>query len=78
MLAEDVSDSLRADRQHSPRARSSATRRWCADPGKTDLHSPNALFRIAEETGLVFELDCLCRRTALRGARGLQPGKRSS
>jgi EAL domain-containing protein (putative c-di-GMP-specific phosphodiesterase class I) len=43
-------------------------------PWKTDLHTPNRLFQLAEETGLVFELDCLCRRTALRGARGLEPG----
>ena len=45
-------------------------------PWKTDLHSPNRLFQLAEETGLVFELDCLCRRTALRGARGLEAGRK--
>ena len=44
-------------------------------PWDTDLHSPGALFQLAEETGLVFELDCLCRRAALRGAKGLQPGR---
>ncbi len=44
-------------------------------PWDTDLHKPEALFQMAEETGLLFELDCLCRRLALRGARGLQPGK---
>jgi EAL domain-containing protein (putative c-di-GMP-specific phosphodiesterase class I) len=44
-------------------------------PWDTELHSPGALFQMAEETGLVFELDCLCRRSALRGARGLPPGK---
>jgi len=44
-------------------------------PWDTELHSPGALFQMAEETGLVFELDCLCRRTALRGARRLPPGK---
>ena len=44
-------------------------------PWDTDLHTPGALFQMAEETGLLFELDCLCRRLALRGARGLQPGK---
>jgi EAL domain-containing protein (putative c-di-GMP-specific phosphodiesterase class I) len=44
-------------------------------PWDTELHSPGALFQMAEETGLVFELDCLCRRTALRGAKGLPPGK---
>lgn len=45
-------------------------------PWKTDLHSPMRLFQMAEETGLVFELDCLCRRTALRGARGLEAGRK--
>lgn len=45
-------------------------------PWKTDLHTPNRLFQLAEETGLVFELDCLCRRTALRGARGLEVGRK--
>jgi len=44
-------------------------------PWDSELHSPGALFGMAEETGLLFELDCLCRRVALRGARGLQPGK---
>lgn len=45
-------------------------------PWKSELHSPKRLFQIAEETGLVFELDCLCRRTALRGARGLEAGRK--
>lgn len=45
-------------------------------PWKSELHTPSQLFQLAEETGLVFELDCLCRRTALRGARGLEPGKK--
>jgi EAL domain-containing protein (putative c-di-GMP-specific phosphodiesterase class I) len=44
-------------------------------PWEGPLHSPAALFGMAEETGLVFELDCLCRRAALRGAKGLPPGK---
>jgi len=44
-------------------------------PWKSELHTPNRLFQLAEETGLVFELDCLCRRTALRGARGLEAGR---
>lgn len=44
-------------------------------PWDTDLHSPAALFQLADETDLVFELDCLCRRAALRGAKGLKPGK---
>ncbi|MBW2291851.1 MAG: EAL domain-containing protein [Deltaproteobacteria bacterium] len=44
-------------------------------PWDTELHAPEALFEMGEKTGLVFELDCLCRRIALRGARGLSPGK---
>jgi EAL domain-containing protein (putative c-di-GMP-specific phosphodiesterase class I) len=45
-------------------------------PWKSEFHSPERLFELAEETGLVFELDCLCRRTALRGARGLEAGRK--
>ncbi len=45
-------------------------------PWKSEFHSPDRLFKLAEETGLVFELDCLCRRTALRGARGLEAGRK--
>lgn len=45
-------------------------------PHKSEFHSPDRLFQLAEETGLVFELDCLCRRTALRGARGLEAGRK--
>lgn len=44
-------------------------------PWDSDLYSPDALFSMGEETGLTYELDCLCRRSALRGARGLSPGK---
>ena len=45
-------------------------------PWDTDLHSPGALFQMADEAGRLFELDCLCRRVALRSARGLEPGKK--
>jgi EAL domain-containing protein (putative c-di-GMP-specific phosphodiesterase class I) len=45
-------------------------------PWNSELHSPERLFALAEETGLVFELDCLCRRTALRGAQGLEAGRK--
>jgi EAL domain-containing protein (putative c-di-GMP-specific phosphodiesterase class I) len=45
-------------------------------PRESDLHTPRALFQMAEEAGLVYELDCLCRRVALRSARGLEPGKK--
>jgi EAL domain-containing protein (putative c-di-GMP-specific phosphodiesterase class I) len=36
-------------------------------PRSTNWQSPSALFRIAEEHGLAFELDCLCRKAALKG-----------
>jgi EAL domain-containing protein (putative c-di-GMP-specific phosphodiesterase class I) len=36
-------------------------------PCGTGWQSPSALFRIAEEHGLAFELDCLCRKAALKG-----------
>ncbi len=38
------------------------------------LHSPLALFSIAEEEGLTYPLDCLCRRSGLIGAKGLPEG----
>jgi len=44
-------------------------------PHQSELYTPGALFQLAEQTGLVFELDCLCRRAALRGARGIPPGQ---
>ncbi len=37
-------------------------------PEGTALHSPAALFGAAEEHDLVFELDCLCRASGLKGA----------
>jgi EAL domain-containing protein (putative c-di-GMP-specific phosphodiesterase class I) len=43
-------------------------------PAGTDLHSPMALFEGAAEEGLLFELDCLCRRSGLEGAVGLPEG----
>jgi EAL domain-containing protein (putative c-di-GMP-specific phosphodiesterase class I) len=38
-------------------------------PEGTAFHSPIALFTAAEEFELVFELDCLCRQSGLRGAK---------
>jgi EAL domain-containing protein (putative c-di-GMP-specific phosphodiesterase class I) len=38
------------------------------------FHSPLALFGMAESQNLVFELDCLCRRSGLEGAVGLPDG----
>ena len=43
-------------------------------PEGTRFHSPLALFAAAEEQGLVFELDCLCRQSGLKGAEEL-PGE---
>ena len=43
-------------------------------PEGTDLHSPLALFRTADEEDLSVQLDCLCRRKALEGAVGLPGG----
>jgi EAL domain-containing protein (putative c-di-GMP-specific phosphodiesterase class I) len=37
-------------------------------PEGTGLHSPVALFTAAEDFDLVFELDCVCRESGLRGA----------
>jgi len=36
-------------------------------PRSAKWQSPSMLFRIAEEHGLAFELDCLCRKAALKG-----------
>jgi EAL domain-containing protein (putative c-di-GMP-specific phosphodiesterase class I) len=38
-------------------------------PEGSELHSPAALFSSAEEVDLLFQLDCLCRKSALDGAR---------
>jgi EAL domain-containing protein (putative c-di-GMP-specific phosphodiesterase class I) len=40
-------------------------------PAGTELHAPDALFAAAEEHALVFELDCLCRKSGIDGAIGL-------
>lgn len=37
-------------------------------PEGTDLSTPRELFRRAEDAGLLYELDCLCRKAALEGA----------
>jgi len=43
-------------------------------PEGTAYRSPDALFEAAEDEGLLFELDCLCRRSGLDGAQGLPAG----
>jgi len=45
-------------------------------PQGTDLQAPLALFALAEREDLVFELDCLCRESGLRGAEGFPEGTR--
>ena len=43
-------------------------------PEGTPFHAPLALFGMAEEENLVFELDCLCRASGLKGAVGMPSG----
>jgi EAL domain-containing protein (putative c-di-GMP-specific phosphodiesterase class I) len=45
-------------------------------PEGTSLSAPLALFELAERTGLVFDLDCLCRRRALDGAIDFPSGSK--
>lgn len=45
-------------------------------PEGTDLQTPAQLFRRAEASGLLFELDCLCRRVALEGVDTLPAGSK--
>jgi diguanylate cyclase (GGDEF)-like protein len=42
-------------------------------PRRSVLEAPMALFAVAEEVNLLFELDRACFRNALRGATGLEP-----
>jgi diguanylate cyclase (GGDEF)-like protein len=42
-------------------------------PRRSPLEAPLALFSVAEEVNLLFELDRACFRNALRGATGLEP-----
>jgi diguanylate cyclase (GGDEF)-like protein len=42
-------------------------------PRKSPLEAPLALFSVAEEVNLLFELDRACFRGAMRGAAGLEP-----
>jgi EAL domain-containing protein (putative c-di-GMP-specific phosphodiesterase class I) len=43
-------------------------------PEGSELYSPSALFQTATQTDLLFQLDCLCRRSGLEGARDLPGG----
>jgi EAL domain-containing protein (putative c-di-GMP-specific phosphodiesterase class I) len=44
--------------------------------GNPALSAPKELFEVAAETDLLFELDCLCRRQALRQAKRLPNGSK--
>ncbi len=44
-------------------------------PRDSDLRSPGQLFELASQRGLVYELDCLCRRAALEQVHCLPVGK---
>jgi EAL domain-containing protein (putative c-di-GMP-specific phosphodiesterase class I) len=44
-------------------------------PEGTDLTNPRELFGRAEDSGLLYELDCLCRRRALEKAHRLPSGR---
>ena len=44
-------------------------------PAGSDLASPQQLFQQAEKSGLLFDLDCLCRSVALESARLLPRNK---
>ncbi len=43
-------------------------------PEGSPLHSPSVLFAMADEEDLLFQLDCLCRRRGIAGARDLPKG----
>jgi EAL domain-containing protein (putative c-di-GMP-specific phosphodiesterase class I) len=43
-------------------------------PEGTELHTPTRLFEMADEQDLLFQLDCLCRQSALDGARDYPRG----
>lgn len=43
-------------------------------PEGSVIHAPVALFKAAEEFDLVFELDCVCRESGLRGAADFPKG----
>ncbi len=45
-------------------------------PEGTVLRTPDQLFRQAAAGGLLYELDCLCRRVALESCHALPPGRK--
>lgn len=45
-------------------------------PAGSDVRAPGPLFQRAQESGLLYEVDSVCRRQALQGARGLPAGRK--
>jgi EAL domain-containing protein (putative c-di-GMP-specific phosphodiesterase class I) len=45
-------------------------------PRNSEIEAPIILFTLAEEVGLVFELDRVCRRRAIANAIGKKPGRK--
>lgn len=45
-------------------------------PKNSEIESPVILFTLAEEIGLLFDLDRLCRKKAIINAKGKEPGKK--
>jgi EAL domain-containing protein (putative c-di-GMP-specific phosphodiesterase class I) len=45
-------------------------------PKNSEIEAPLILFTLAEEIGLLFDLDRLCRKRCIVNARGKQPGKK--
>jgi EAL domain-containing protein (putative c-di-GMP-specific phosphodiesterase class I) len=44
-------------------------------PKGTDFENPYVLFNIAEDAGLLFELDRVCRKKTFKNAKGIEDGK---
>lgn len=45
-------------------------------PQNSEIEAPVILFTLAEEIGLLFDLDRLCRKRSIINARGKEPGKK--
>lgn len=45
-------------------------------PANSEIEAPSILFTLAEEIGLLFDLDRLCRKRSIINAKGKEPGKK--
>jgi EAL domain-containing protein (putative c-di-GMP-specific phosphodiesterase class I) len=45
-------------------------------PANSEIEAPVILFTLAEDIGLLFDLDRLCRKRSIINARGKEPGKK--